>query len=106
MIRRPPRSTLFPYTTLFHVDFVAGRILGGAELEIAGLGGRRRLNCGRNDGCAERNGKHYTCAGSREQELGKSEIHSPQITRMTPIWNEKSAANYGHVATGPQIGRA
>src|SRR3712207_8104089 len=35
MIRRPPRSTLFPYTTLFrsreHVDAVG---LVGAELEI------------------------------------------------------------------------
>src|SRR3712207_8909689 len=26
MIRRPPRSTLFPYTTLFRSDFAAGRI--------------------------------------------------------------------------------
>src|SRR3989442_4273281 len=25
MIRRPPRSTLFPYTTLFRSDFGAGR---------------------------------------------------------------------------------
>src|SRR5258708_25082435 len=24
MIRRPPRSTLFPYTTLFRSDFVSG----------------------------------------------------------------------------------
>src|SRR5258708_26162667 len=27
MIRRPPRSTLFPYTTLFRSSFRAGRIL-------------------------------------------------------------------------------
>src|SRR3712207_8218374 len=30
MIRRPPRSTLFPYTTLFRSDAVDGRVLGGA----------------------------------------------------------------------------
>ena len=32
MIRRPPRSTLFPYTTLFRSDFV-GRIGGGRILQ-------------------------------------------------------------------------
>src|SRR5256885_12835523 len=51
MIRRPPRSTLFPYTTLFRseddldrhalddLDEVAGRVLGGQEAEArAGAG--------------------------------------------------------------------
>jgi len=38
MIRRPPRSTLFPYTTLFRsvedlVDFVVARILDHLGLE-------------------------------------------------------------------------
>src|SRR3712207_7426323 len=35
MIRRPPRSTLFPYTTLFRslvVDDALGRLLGGHVL--------------------------------------------------------------------------
>src|SRR3989442_16010460 len=27
MIRRPPRSTLFPYTTLFRSDRIAGRVV-------------------------------------------------------------------------------
>src|SRR3712207_6853744 len=32
MIRRPPRSTLFPYTTLFRSDFLAvGLRLGGGQ---------------------------------------------------------------------------
>src|SRR3712207_7784572 len=30
MIRRPPRSTLFPYTTLFRSRVVRGRARGGA----------------------------------------------------------------------------
>src|SRR2546430_5378609 len=36
MIRRPPRSTLFPYTTLFRSDVAAalGRGLGRHRLEI------------------------------------------------------------------------
>src|SRR3712207_7882354 len=35
MIRRPPRSTLFPYTTLFRSE--AGRVRGRDELLRAGL---------------------------------------------------------------------
>src|SRR5258706_14901707 len=59
MIRRPPRSTLFPYTTLFrslcvefvpesHVDHVCGvwAMAGRADLERAlGGGGRSRCAC-------------------------------------------------------------
>src|SRR3712207_7171658 len=33
MIRRPPRSTLFPYTTLFRSQFVAARGVGPAEVD-------------------------------------------------------------------------
>src|SRR3712207_8629178 len=51
MIRRPPRSTLFPYTTLFRslghplgadleVEAVAGHVLGCSEVELVDvLGG-------------------------------------------------------------------
>src|SRR2546430_13140241 len=40
MIRRPPRSTLFPYTTLFRSDSCLDRLIGrqlrfGVELEVA-----------------------------------------------------------------------
>src|SRR5258705_3134471 len=46
MIRRPPRSTLFPYTTLFrsfpvHAVVVVA-IRGGADVAV-GLGGRRQV---------------------------------------------------------------
>src|SRR5258708_26055465 len=46
MIRRPPRSTLFPYTTLFRSSSLArpeGRCTG-ARSETRGLSGRRRLD--------------------------------------------------------------
>src|SRR5258708_29427046 len=37
MIRRPPRSTLFPYTTLFRSQSVAGEVHNaGAAAEIVG----------------------------------------------------------------------
>src|SRR3712207_7524362 len=41
MIRRPPRSTLFPYTTLFRSDALVGPggdRAGGAEVEVVGVG--------------------------------------------------------------------
>src|SRR5437762_3657621 len=43
MIRRPPRSTLFPYTTLFRSRFVQGLREGAVApmaLELGGLGSR------------------------------------------------------------------
>src|SRR5436305_10946194 len=50
MIRRPPRSTLFPYTTLFRSVAVAGDILGqgGVALRAAlvALGGGQDLELG------------------------------------------------------------
>src|SRR2546422_5931766 len=36
MIRRPPRSTLFPYTTLFRSDVATGRVRYRDEFEIKG----------------------------------------------------------------------
>src|SRR2546427_4226135 len=40
MIRRPPRSTLFPYTTLFRSDAIR-------QIEPAGRGSDRLLHAGR-----------------------------------------------------------
>src|SRR2546427_970322 len=41
MIRRPPRSTLFPYTTLFRSGTDAGQgNAGGAVPDRCGIGGR------------------------------------------------------------------
>src|SRR2546427_5504788 len=43
MIRRPPRSTLFPYTTLFRSPANRSRLLRGADRD-PGAGRRRRLS--------------------------------------------------------------
>src|SRR5690349_24240197 len=45
MMRRPPRSTLFPYTTLFRSDLgkVEGQVVGQDAVEHLGLGFRDRL---------------------------------------------------------------
>src|SRR3712207_8969816 len=52
MIRRPPRSTLFPYTTLFRSPLAAPRAAAGADVDhrpaVGGgdLRGRRRARAG------------------------------------------------------------
>src|SRR5258708_22479990 len=35
MIRRPPRSTLFPYTTLFRSEEICGEVLGDIEIAFS-----------------------------------------------------------------------
>src|SRR3712207_7454055 len=40
MIRRPPRSTLFPYTTLFRSPAARARVGGGGEQERGGQADR------------------------------------------------------------------
>src|SRR2546422_5808658 len=43
MIRRPPRSTLFPYTTLFRSDRLRHLVLPLATLTLIGIGGTARF---------------------------------------------------------------
>src|SRR3989442_7977303 len=44
MIRRPPRSTLFPYTTLFRSRDGRGLVGGAVALEDLGAAGRREFD--------------------------------------------------------------
>src|SRR3712207_9117580 len=41
MIRRPPRSTLFPYTTLFRSDLIRTSGIGGQYYKYANFGDMR-----------------------------------------------------------------
>src|SRR3712207_7593386 len=43
MIRRPPRSTLFPYTTLFRSDLAVDHPLRGGDAHVAREGNHRLL---------------------------------------------------------------
>src|SRR3712207_7122864 len=75
MIRRPPRSTLFPYTTLFRSrlrDQGAGRRRGGRAL----AGGPRQAGphaLGR-----DRRGRHPAAPGRGRSEEHTSELQSRQ----------------------------
>src|SRR2546422_7490003 len=63
MIRRPPRSTLFPYTTLFRSD----------ALDAEGCGGRGQGAGGRSWR------RHRSAAGAGERARGRSEEHTSEL---------------------------
>src|SRR3712207_7549730 len=58
MIRRPPRSTLFPYTTLFRslvLPTIEGSAASGGVIRVAGITGRvRGMKHKRTDGLSVR----------------------------------------------------
>src|SRR2546428_3090230 len=85
MIRRPPRSTLFPYTTLFRSRQVRG----------PGRRGRDRSHQGDPDGAAERvlrrqPAAHHRGDGGREAEeegegRRRSEEHTSELQSRSDI---------------------
>src|SRR3712207_8183679 len=83
MIRRPPRSTLFPYTTLFRSVAHEGEHLLDVEIlgVLAGAGaGRGHPASGRVSGVASGATSPWGCAGaaSSRSEEHTSELQSRQ----------------------------
>src|SRR2546425_3776155 len=61
MIRRPPRSTLFPYTTLFRSHELGGRAQppeGAHEADVGPRDGRAGVGCRRRAGSRMRSEEH------------------------------------------------
>src|SRR3989449_7045671 len=88
MIRRPPRSTLFPYTTLFRsleygADAALPRVVDGAELDgrpaqedVAGVGAERA-----SDDVDER-GLARTILAKQDVDLSGSQIEVDAVERL------------------------
>src|SRR5256885_17245058 len=82
MIRRPPRSTLFPYTTLFR-STLTGNICrnspnGKHEPAIQGsLDTSERISGGSRATTSERSGGRTTSSSSSRSEEHTSELQSP-----------------------------
>src|SRR3712207_7554814 len=82
MIRRPPRSTLFPYTTLFRSDAGSARardVLGNGVADVERFVGSaaRELERGREDrrvGLA-----HPGAGGGHDAVHGRSEEHTSEL---------------------------
>src|SRR5437016_10716465 len=93
MIRLPPRSTLFPYTTLFRSDVTAGprRASAGDYAQRAGLA---LVDCSDAEGGARRHARHRR-ARCRERRptrrldrLGdpsRSEEHTSELQSLTNL---------------------
>src|SRR2546430_17166023 len=78
MIRRPPRSTLFPYTTLFRSAFVDDGAVPlhpaglDVDVELARAAHRRRAHAAGDDG-----GVAHETTARREDALGRD--HAVQV---------------------------
>src|SRR5688572_32656151 len=72
MIRRPPRSTLFPYTTLFRSQLVAPR-------PLVGVGGHGELVRGRVDALAQ---IHFTGALEVGRRTVAGELAGQVVDRL------------------------
>src|SRR2546425_13111505 len=68
MIRRPPRSTLFPYTTLFRSACAPRRVAGGRWRHVRPRNGR--------SGAAARHGARSDTA------VGRSEEHTSELQSL------------------------
>src|SRR2546430_9914007 len=80
MIRRPPRSTLFPYTTLFRSERTAVAVQRGASLRTdtdAGLGVRQQ----RADARPERGGVGHDLGGAAL----RSEEHTSELQSQSNL---------------------
>src|SRR3712207_8085020 len=90
MIRRPPRSTLFPYTTLFRSPAGASAEalfeIGRAEIPVAVLVGQERVDDGQ-DGVAERD---------RRSEEHTSELQSRQYLVCRLLLEKKNTTQSWH----------
>src|SRR5258707_6487764 len=76
MIRRPPRSTLFPYTTLFRSHRISATIAETPVTVIATKASARRSGVG-----CETNGACPGCAGNHAAGPcdGRSEEHTSEL---------------------------
>src|SRR2546425_10305416 len=97
MIRRPPRSTLFPYTTLFRSVDDAGEIIPSENVRAEEV---MRLQRGRLPGVSkvlggERVGRDQVCERAREQDDGKhEEAHHREPVRSEEHTSELQSLAY------------
>src|SRR2546423_461616 len=90
MIRRPPRSTLFPYTTLFRSESDGATVAALQQTNAANAAGTVRLvsttgNIGLNDGAVLSQGGLVTLTATAGAitEVGSGTAWSP-VTTLTP----------------------
>src|SRR5260370_20202429 len=81
MIRRPPRSTLFPYTTLFRSDGIRRRVAAVRAAAAGDGGGIRGTDSGR-AGCCARQGHHPSRSERSEEHTSELQSHLNLVCRL------------------------
>src|SRR5256885_3910317 len=94
MIRRPPRSTLFPYTTLFRSDLDQMLVVRELQDRVAGADPEHRHKPHHG---SERN--PHSCNGDRRSEEHTSELHSPCNLVCRLLLVKKKIAPLTHIKT-------
>src|SRR2546430_8374798 len=78
MIRRPPRSTLFPYTTLFRSQALRFAALSAkVDLWVSGHRAHRREEANHEQGYGQEEGS--------EEEAGRSEEHTSELQSQSNL---------------------
>src|SRR5688572_32204056 len=80
MIRRPPRSTLFPYTTLFRS--ASGK---GAECSRRESGARARKGRGRSPCSTTRSATSTRRRATRRARVSRSEEHTSELQSQSNL---------------------
>src|SRR5256886_3520208 len=96
MIRRPPRSTLFPYTTLFRSDHAAYDVL--ADVLPAARRRRMRLYCWFEDVFQDRKSTRLNSSHSQISYAVfclKKKNKDNRSTTHVPIWLQRTSAAAG-----------
>src|SRR3712207_8754030 len=82
MIRRPPRSTLFPYTTLFRSELGRGE---GVEVGLAGEPGIHRLQTASR---RQQPARRLLALSRDERQLGAHEV-DPRLVQLVDRRSEE-----------------
>src|SRR3712207_1402431 len=94
MIRRPPRSTLFPYTTLFRswdarrLERVVGNLLANA-VRYSPAGGTITLSLG----CAEEQGRDWARLQVRDEDRKSTRLNSSHANISYAVFCLKKKKN-------------
>src|SRR3989442_5401202 len=88
MIRRPPRSTLFPYTTLFRSPFAVrdakARSLEAEQLRTAGELARLRANRSEEHTSELQSRPHLVCRLLLEKKTRKTQLRHHLAVTVSP----------------------